>query len=55
MGYWVDADTYQYDDEREFMASIGLDPDTIEGDYAEGAHHMQKIWNRIPIDNKFNF
>lgn len=54
MGYWIDEDTYQFDDEREMMGSLGLDPDTIEGDYNEAYHHMSKFWKQAEIDQRFN-
>jgi hypothetical protein len=53
MGYWIDEDTFQFEDEREMMASLGLDPDTIEGDYAEAYHHMSKLWENLEVDNRF--
>lgn len=50
MGYWIDEDNYQFEDEREMMACLGLDPDTIEGDYAEAYHHMSRQWEKTEID-----
>lgn len=54
MGYWIDKDTYQFDNEREMMIALGLDPDTMEGDYAESYHHMSKMWGNVTVDNKFD-
>jgi hypothetical protein len=53
MGYWIDDDTYQCHDKREMMGLLGLDPDTIQGDYAEAMHALQKEWNKVEIDVKF--
>jgi hypothetical protein len=53
MGYWIDENTYQFEDEKEMMASLSLDPDTIEGDYAESYHHMSKFWEKVEMDNRF--
>lgn len=53
MGEWLDDDTYQCDDEKEMMSLLGLDPETIEGDYAEAFHHMLKVWNAVDIDKRF--
>lgn len=55
MGYWIDENTYQYENEREMMAALGLDLDTIEGDYAEAFHHMSNHWERAEIDHRFTF
>lgn len=53
MGHWIDEDTYQFEDEREMMIALGLDPNTIEGDYAEAYHYMTKMWKKAEVDNKF--
>jgi hypothetical protein len=55
MGYWIDENTYQFENEREMIASLGLDPDTIEGDYAEAFHHLSREWEKVKIDKKFTF
>lgn len=47
MGYWINEDTYQFDDGKEMAASLGIDLQTIEGDYAEAWHHMNKWWTNI--------
>lgn len=54
MGHWIDKNTYQFHDERELIVALGLDPYTMEGDYAEAYHHMSKIWEKALIDNKFD-
>jgi hypothetical protein len=54
MGYWIDENTYQFEDEKEMAAALGIDLDTIEGDYAEAYHHMSKIWNTAEIDISLN-
>jgi len=54
MGYWIDENTYQFENEREMMASLGLDPDTIEGDYAEAYHNIFKSWKKVELDKRFN-
>jgi len=53
MGYWVDENTYQFDDEKEMMADLGIDADTVKGDYAEAHHHISRFWNRSEIDKRF--
>ena len=45
---------YQFESEEEMMRALGIDPETKEGDYAEAYHHMQKIWNNVHIDRKFD-
>ena len=54
MGYWIDENTYQFQDEREMMAALGIDPDTIEGDYAEAYQHQSQIWKSAKIDKEFS-
>ncbi|MFA7192378.1 MAG: hypothetical protein WC089_03725 [Candidatus Paceibacterota bacterium] len=54
MGHWIDENTYQYDDKKEMAAALGIDLETIEGDYAEAYQHMSKFWNRSEIDKRFN-
>ena len=34
---------------------MSFDPDTMEGDYAEAYHHMYKIWDKVPVDTRFDF
>lgn len=53
MGYWIDEDTYQFDDEKEMAASLGIDIETMEGDYAEAHHKCRKIWEAAEIDKRF--
>lgn len=49
--YDENGDPYiQYESEREMMAAFGLDPDTIEGDYAEAMHHCNRMWKEAKID-----
>ncbi len=35
--------------------SLGFDPDTIDGDYAEAYHHSRKMWDKSEIDVRFDF
>lgn len=53
MGYWVKENEYQCESESELMKLLGLDPETIKGDYAEAFHHMSKKWNQEIIDIRF--
>lgn len=53
MGYWIDKDTFQFDSMDEMIRSIGLDPETLEGDYAEAYHRMSSYWNQSEIDVRF--
>lgn len=54
MGYKIDENTYQFDDEREMLAALGLDIDTMEGDYREAYYHISRRWNQETIDVRFN-
>ena len=54
MNEFDEEELYQFENERELMSFLGLDPDTIEGDYAEAYHHMNKFWEKAKIDQKFN-
>lgn len=38
---------------EDFIRGCGLDPETIEGDYAEAYHWCQKRWNSVSIDRRF--
>lgn len=40
MGYWVNEDTYQFEDERDLSEFLGINLDTMEGDYREALQHM---------------
>ena len=44
----------QFESKEEMMELLGIDPETIEGDYAEAYLHMQKIYNNVNIDVKFD-
>jgi hypothetical protein len=54
MGFWIDEDTYQFDDEKEMAANLGLDTETLEGDYAESYHWCNKMWEQCEIDMRFD-
>lgn len=30
-----------------------IDPETMDGDYAEAYHHMNKKWNQVEVDMRF--
>jgi hypothetical protein len=49
MGYLIDDNIYQFEDEREMMSFLGLDPDTLQGDYAEAYHHTSKMWEKSEL------
>lgn len=53
MAQWINEDIYQFEDERELITLLCLDPDTIEGDYAEAYHHMTRMWGKSEIDTRF--
>ncbi len=42
----------QYESETEFAATLGIDLETIEGDYAEAYQHCTKFWDKAKIDVK---
>lgn len=52
MGYWIDENTFQFESEAEMALSLGIDIETIEGDYREAYQHMNKFWNDLVIENK---
>ena len=54
MGYPIDENSYQYESAQELAISLGIDLDTIEGDYAEAYQHAHKFWDSI-LYKKFNF
>lgn len=53
MAHWIDENTYQFDSTEELICSLGLDPETIEGDYAEAFQHQHHFWNKVDIDKRF--
>ena len=54
MGYWIDENTYQCDDKKELAAVLGIDLETIEGDYGEAYQHMNQFWKEANIDVIFD-
>ena len=50
MGYWVDENTYQYDSDEEMMNCLGIDPETMQGDYSEAYQHWYKKWEDVKND-----
>jgi hypothetical protein len=46
MGFWLDEDTYQFSDLKEMAASLGIDLETMEADYAEAYHHLSRHWDK---------
>jgi hypothetical protein len=53
MGYWIDEDSFQFDSEAEMAKSLGIDLETMEGDYAEAFHRESKRWANVKIDQEF--
>ena len=43
----------QCENENELAASLGINLETIEGDYSEAFQHMSKMWEKVLIDTKF--
>jgi len=54
MGNRINVDTYQFGDEKEMAASLGIDLETIEGDYAEAYHRMSQLWKNQEVDHRFD-
>lgn len=54
MGYWIDENTYQFESEAEMAKSLGIDLETIEGDYNEAYHRESQRWNKMDIDQLFS-
>jgi len=54
MGYWIDENTYQFESEEEMAKSLGIDLETIEGDYAEAFQHVSQSWKNAKIDQAFS-
>ena len=45
---------FDYPKFKEMASDLGIDLDTMEGDYAEAYHHMSRMWHSIQIDNPFD-
>jgi hypothetical protein len=45
---------HQFANEKEMANHLGIDIDTMEGDYAEAFHWLNKKWDKIEIDTRFN-
>lgn len=43
----------QYESDEEFMKALGLDPETIEGDYAESFQRYHHTWDQAKLDKRF--
>lgn len=54
MGHWIDKDTYQFNSEEEMMKSLGIDSETIQGDYAEAYQRESMRWKNAKIDKEFS-
>jgi len=43
MGFFIDENTFQFNDENEMMNALGIDPETIEGDYSDKEIYIPEI------------
>lgn len=51
---YPDENTYQFESEKEFAAFLGINLETIDGDYAEAYQHMSKYWDNVKVDKIFD-
>ena len=54
MDHCINEDHSQFNSKEEIYKSLGLDPETIEGDYCEYFQRMHKMFQDAKIDMEFS-
>ena len=53
MEYKENYDGFSKEEMDEVYLALGLDPETVQGDYSESFQHTSHKWKQVEIDNRF--